>query len=101
MIRGFEDAVLGMNVGESKTIRITPEQAYGPYRKELVITVPKSQLPADVKPQVGQRFQLSEPGGRVVGATVTKVSPTSITLDRNHQLAGKTLVFDIQLEEIL
>ncbi len=101
VIPGFEQAVIGMQPGESKTVVIPPDQAYGPYYDELVMVVDRDRLPPDWEPQVGQQFPLTQPDGRVVWATVIDVSESSITLDANHQLAGKELTFDITLVEII
>jgi len=101
VIPGFEQAVIGMQPGESKTVVVPPDQAYGPYRDELVMVTDRDHLPPDWEPQVGQQFPLTQPDGRVVWATVIDVSESSITLDANHHLAGKELTFDITLVEII
>ena len=101
VIPGFEQAVIGMQLGESKTVVIPPDEAYGPYRDELVMVMDRDQLPPDWEPQVGNRFPLTQPDGQVIWATVIDVSESSITLDFNHHLAGKELTFDITLVEII
>ena len=100
VIPGFEQAVVGMDLNETKTVKIPEGKAYGPHREELVAEVDRSQLPADLKPEIGQQLQGSQPDGQVVVATVTDVSESSVTLDANHPLAGKDLTFDIQLVAI-
>lgn len=101
VIPGFEQAVLGMNPGESKTIRIPTDEAYGTRREEMVMVVDRNQLPADLNPEVGQQLQRSQPDGQTIVVTVTEVSKSSVTVDANHPLAGKDLTFDIQLVEVV
>jgi peptidylprolyl isomerase len=100
VIPGFNDAVIGMKVGEKKTITIPPEEAYGPHNEQMVITIPRSQFPPDMELTVGQQIQSQQPGGRIMRATVLELSPDSVKIDANHPLAGKTLTFDIELVEI-
>jgi peptidylprolyl isomerase len=101
MIPGFEQGILGMKLGESKTITIPPEQAYGPYYDDRVWVVDRAQLPPGLEPEVGQQLQTTGAQGQPIRVTVTDVSETTITVDANHQLAGKTLTFEIQLVAIL
>ncbi|MEC4817576.1 MAG: peptidylprolyl isomerase [Scytonema sp. PMC 1069.18] len=100
IIAGFEQAVLGMNVGESKTATIPADQAYGPRQSELVVNVERNQLPPDLQLEVGQQLQIQQAPGQFIPVVVTDVSNEKVTLDANHPLAGKDLVFDIQLMEI-
>ncbi len=101
VIPGFEQAVVGMNSGESKTTKVSADKAYGPHRKEMVLVIERSQLPVDLKPKVGQQLQSRQADGRTIRVMVTDVSESSVTLDANHPLAGKDLTFDIQLVEIV
>ena len=101
VIPGFEQAVVGMMPGESKTQKIPMEEAYGPYRSEMVIEVSRQQLPADLQPEVGQQLQVQQPNGQAVPVFVTEVTDATVTLDANHPLAGEDLTFDIQLVEIV
>lgn len=101
VIPGFEQAVLGMAPGESKTQKIPMEEAYGPYREEMVIEVSRQQLPADLEPEVGQQLQVQQPNGQAVPVFVTEVTDATVTLDANHPLAGEDLTFDIELVEIV
>jgi peptidylprolyl isomerase len=101
VIPSFEQAVVGMNPGESKTTKIPADKAYGPHREELVLAVDRNQFPVDLKPEVGQRLQNRQADGRTIVVTVTDVSESSVTLDANHPLAGEDLTFDVQLLEIL
>jgi peptidylprolyl isomerase len=100
VIKGFEKGVTGMAVNEKKTINIPVDEAYGPHRKEMIMEVPKNQFPADIKPEVGQKLQLRQQNGQMMVVTVAKVTDENISLDANHHLAGKPLVFDLELVEI-
>ena len=101
VIAGFELAVAGMSQGESKTATIAPEHGYGPRRENLIAVVERSQLPAHLDPSPGQQFSVEQENGQRVTVTVTAVSESTITMDANHELAGKTLIFDLELVEIL
>ncbi len=101
IIPGFEQAVVGMNPGESKTIKILTDDAYGPHREEMVLVIDRNQLPVDLIPEVGQQLQSRQPDGQIIVVTVIAVSESSVTVDANHPLAGKDLTFDIQLVEIV
>ena len=100
VIPGFDTAVTGMAVGESKSVRIEPDEAYGPRHEQLVQQVPRSALPDDLEPQVGMGLQSQSPDGQVMMLTVTAVEDENITVDANHPLAGQALNFDIELVEI-
>ena len=100
MIKGFDAAVDGMEVGDTKTAEIPAAEAYGEARQDLIFDVPKSNLPEDLKPEVGQQLAMSQPNGQQVPVTVKEVEEDKVIIDANHQLAGKDLIFDIQLVEI-
>jgi peptidylprolyl isomerase len=100
IIPGFEKAVLGMKVGEKKTVTIPVNEAYGPHRDELVMEISREELPSGMTPQVGQQLQAEGGDGSTVVATITKISDTTVTLDANHPLAGKDLTFKIELVKI-
>ncbi|GAA0893363.1 peptidylprolyl isomerase [Fulvivirga kasyanovii] len=100
MIAGFDKAVTGMKVGDTKTANIPSDEAYGERNDEMVVEVPKAQLPADLKPEVGQQLAMQQPNGQSIPVVVTKVEADTIEIDANHPLAGKDLVFDIELVEI-
>ena len=100
MIPGFEQAVYGLKVGQSKTVTIPVEEAYGPHDDELVLVIGREQLPAGVNPEVGQGLQMQTTDGRTVTVPVIEVSEETITVDANHPLAGKDLTFEIELVEI-
>lgn len=101
IIPGFEQAVIGMNPGESKTTNVSMDEAYGPHRKENLLEVNREHFPAHVEPKVGQQLQIPQQNGRRSIVTVANVSESSIILDANHPLAGKNLTFQIELIEIL
>jgi peptidylprolyl isomerase len=100
LIPGFEEAVMGMNAGDSKTTHIPVAQAYGEYRPEMVIEVERNQIPPELEPEVGQQLQIQQPTGQVVPVVITDISDSSVRLDANHPLAGEDLIFDIQLVAI-
>ena len=101
VIKGFDEAVIGMKIGEKKTVNIPFEEAYGPHMDELVFTFEKQSLPENLNPEIGQKLQLVTGDGKRVNVTIIAISETDITLDANHPLAGKNLVFEIELVEIL
>ena len=101
MIKGFDDAMPGMSVGEKKTINILPENAYGLKDEQSVIEFPISNIPAEMKLDVGMQLQLRNVVGQPFPVTVAEIKDDVIILDDNHSLAGKELVFDIELIEIV
>lgn len=100
LIPGFEQAVVGMSPGETKTTTIPAEQAYGPHHQEMVLVVERQRIPDDIPVEVGQRLQIQQQGGQVIPVMVTDISNAQVTLDANHPLAGQDLTFDIQLVSI-
>jgi peptidylprolyl isomerase len=100
IIPGFEQAVVGMSPGDSKTEHIPVDQAYGPHREEMVVVVDRAQMPKELEPEIGQQLQIQQPTGQSIPVVVTDVSTSEVTLDANHPLAGEDLTFDIQLVEI-
>lgn len=101
LIATFAQTIVGMTPGESRTITIPAEEAYGPYREEMIVVVDYSQFPADIKPQIGMELNVHQGDDMVVPVTVTGISDAGVTLDANHPLAGKDLTFDIELVEIV
>ncbi|MCZ7546984.1 MAG: peptidylprolyl isomerase [Anaerolineae bacterium] len=101
IIPGFEAAVVGMNPGDTKTITIPADEAYGAYDEELLLAVPREQFPADFDLEIDQQLQVRQRGGDVIVVTVHAITDTSVTLDANHPLAGENLTFDIELIEIV
>lgn len=100
VIPGFEQGVIGMETGDTKTITIPPEEAYGPRREELVVDVKGSDFPEHITPSVGQRLQISQPDGNVANVIIADIKEEMVTLDANHPLAGQALTFDIELVAI-
>lgn len=101
VIKGFEDAVIGLKVGEKKTVTIPAEDAYGSHDENLLIEIPKKNVPEGIDPEVGTRLQLVNQQGQRVHVVVTEILDDTIRLDANHPLAGETLVFDLEVIEIL
>lgn len=101
LIPGFEEAAVGMQPGEEKTVEIAAGEAYGDRRDDLVIPLEKDRLPEELDPSVGDRLQLREKSGQPVDVTVTEVTEEKVIVDANHPLAGRDLTFDIELIEIV
>ena len=101
VIPGFDAGVKGLALGESKTIHIPVEDAYGERVEEMVAQVPRGDLPPEMNPEVGQQLEVTQEDGQVFQVLVTEVTEETITIDANHPLAGQALNFDIRLEEIL
>jgi peptidylprolyl isomerase len=100
VIKGFEDAVIGMSEGESKTVTVAPEEAYGSRREDLVITLKRSQIPPGIELREGLHLQMRQQDGTVFNVMVSGLSEDQVTLDANHPLAGKDLTFEIEVVEI-
>ena len=100
-LRAIEQTVIGMEVGESRTISVQAHEAYGPRREEMVVVVDRQRFPEDVPPQIGMELDVHQADGKVYPVKVTDIKDLGVTLDANHPLAGKDLVFDIVLIEIL
>lgn len=100
VIEGFEKGVIGMERGSSKTVTIPPEEAYGSMNEELVAKVKKENFPENITPAIGEQLQLKQQDGNIVNVTITEIRGDTVTLDANHPLSGKTLIFDIELVEI-
>ncbi|WP_214020681.1 peptidylprolyl isomerase [Methanoculleus sp.] len=101
IIQGFEKAVVGMEPGEAKTATIQPEEAYGPHREDMTLTVDREQFPEEIDPEPGQQLQVQQPDGRAAVVVVSDVSESTVTLDANHPLAGQPLTFEIRLVDIV
>lgn len=97
VIPGLDVALPGMSVGEKKTVNIAADQAYGPRHEEGIQAVPKADFPPEIPLEVGLQLQMQTPDGRAMPVTITEISDTEVTLDANHQLAGKDLIFDIEI----
>lgn len=100
IIPGFQKGVIGMERGGSKTITVPPEEAYGPVQDGLIAKVKKENFPESITPVVGEQLQLKQRDGNNVNVTIKEIEGDTVTLDANHPLSGKTLIFDIELVEI-
>jgi FKBP-type peptidyl-prolyl cis-trans isomerase 2 len=99
VIPGFEQGVVGMEPGDSKTLNIPSDEAYGPHRPEGVFEIERSEIPPSIPLEEGMRLQANQ-GGRTVELMVVEIDESKVTLDGNHPLAGRDLTFDIQLVEV-
>ena len=100
VIPGFEEAVTGMEPGDSKTTEVEPEQAYGEHREDMVMEMERDQIPDDVDPEVGQQLQLRLENGQTVPVLITALGEDTVTIDANHPLAGRKLMFEIELIDV-
>ena len=101
VIKGFDEGVAGMEVGEKKTINIPVEEAYGPRSEDMLIEFPKDRFPEDVAIEEGMQLMMSNGSGQNIPVIVTEIKENSVILDANHPLAGEDLIFDIELVEIV
>src|SRR5215210_6090262 len=101
VIKGFDDGVTGMAVGEKKTISIPVEEAYGPKNAEMLVEMPKDKFPDDMEIEIGMPLMMSNEEGQNFQVTVAEIKEASVILDANHPLAGQDLVFDLELVEIV
>ena len=100
VIKGFDEGVKGMSVGEKRTVEIGVQDAYGEKSQDLLIEFPKEQFPADMNPEVGQQLMMSNGSGQSFPVVIKEVREDSVLLDANHPLAGQDLIFNIELVEI-
>jgi FKBP-type peptidyl-prolyl cis-trans isomerase 2 len=100
IIPGFDDGVKGMEVGETREIAVDPDQAYGPYREEMVLVLPRSAFPPDANPSVGLGIEVQSPTGESHLFRIIEIDGDRVTLDGNHLLAGETLHFNVRLLSI-
>jgi len=100
VIPGFDKAVIDMEPGQQKTVNIPVDEAYGERNQEALITVPRTEFPEDLNPEVGQQLQMSDEQGHVFQVVVADVAEDHVVLDANHPLAGEDLIFDISLVKI-
>lgn len=100
IIPGFEQALLGMQTGEKKSFDLTPDQAFGERRDELVHVIQKEQIPSDVKLEIGMQLALEGQQKEPVPAQVVDISESTVTLDTNHPLAGKDITFEVDVVEV-
>jgi FKBP-type peptidyl-prolyl cis-trans isomerase 2 len=100
MIKGFDEAVVGMVIGDKKTITLQPAEAYGERFDEMIIEFPRGNFPADLVPEVGMQLMMNNGAGQQFPVTIVELKEEVVVLDGNHMLAGKELVFDIEMVEI-
>ena len=100
LIPGFENALLGMEEGETKTVTIPPDQAYGHKLEDLIITLSKEDVPPHMEPEVGMMVQVATDDDEEFEAVISAVTDEGVTLDANHPLAGEALTFELELVEI-
>lgn len=101
IVPGFEESVIGMIPGEHKTAQIPADEAYGCHDEEMVVVLSREQFPEHIYPEIGQQLKFPREEGEMIVIMVTDISKSTVTLDGNHPLAGKDLIFDIELIEIV
>lgn len=101
VVQGFEEAVLGMQPGEKKTVVVQPEEGFGLYDESLIFEVDNHELPDGVIAQVGMEFDMVDEDGQEVSATVIDIKKDSVLIDANAPLAGKAVIYEIELLEIM
>ena len=101
VIKGLEEAVMGMKVGQSKSVNVPPDKAYGLRHEDWALDVPRNKMPDGIKAEAGVYLEIPREDGSSFTASVKHISESSVTLDFNHPLAGKELIFDVSLLEIV
>lgn len=101
VVQGFDEAVLGMELDETKTVTIPPEKAYGPRSDDFIADIPRKEFPADFTANVGDKLMITLGDGAQVPVVITRIDDEVVQIDGNMELAGKTLVFTITLVEIV
>jgi FKBP-type peptidyl-prolyl cis-trans isomerase 2 len=100
VIKGFDDALMDMKIGDKKTVQIPVDEAYGQRRDEMMMEYPKSDFPPDMQPVVGLELHMSDSAGNVFPVVIADVKGDVVVLDANHPLAGQDLIFDLELVSI-
>lgn len=100
VIKGFDEGVAGMSVGDKKTVHIPASEAYGQKDDNRIVEFPRENFPADLEPEVGMQLNMTNGAGQVIPVVIIGVGNESVTLDANHPLAGEDLIFDIELVDI-
>ena len=100
VIKGFDDAVIDMKVGDKKTVNIPVAEAYGERNEDMIITYPRSEFPDDMNPEIGMELQMGDDTGNVFPVVIIEVENDMVVLDANHPLAGEDLIFDIEVVTI-
>ena len=97
LIKGFENALMGMSLNEKKTFTLQPEEAYGNRDEELKTSIPRKEIPPGANPQVGQTVTLTSPEGQQIPGRIAEVNEKAVTIDLNHPLAGESLTFEVEV----
>lgn len=100
VIKGFDDAVMDMKPGDKKTVHIPVTEAYGERRDDMMMEYPKADFPAEMQPEVGMELQMGDEAGNVFPVVIVEVGDDVVVLDANHPLAGKDLIFEVELVSI-
>lgn len=100
VIKGFDEGVSGMSVGEKKTVHIPADEAYGQKDEDRIVEFPKANFPPDMEPEVGMQLNMTNGSGQVIPVIILEVGEETVILDANHPLAGQDLIFDIELVDI-
>jgi FKBP-type peptidyl-prolyl cis-trans isomerase 2 len=100
VIKGFDEGVSGMEVGQKKTIQIAVDDAYGQKEESMIVEFPRTNFPPELSPEIGMSLNMTNGSGQVIPVTIVDIKEDSVTLDANHPLAGQDLIFDIELVEI-
>jgi FKBP-type peptidyl-prolyl cis-trans isomerase 2 len=100
VIKGFDDGVTGMTVGDKKTLHIPADDAYGQKDETRLVEFPKANFPPDLQPEVGMQLSMTNGAGQVIPVVIQEVGEDNVMLDANHPLAGQDLIFDIELVDI-
>jgi len=100
VIKGFDDGVMGMTVGQKKTIEIPVDEAYGPRDPQAIVEFPIDRFPPNLQPEVGMQLAMNNGAGQQIPVTIVDVKPEFVVLDANHALAGQDLIFDLELVDI-
>ena len=101
LIPGFEKGIVGMQIGDKKTITVQPDDAYGERNHGLVVEIDKKDFPSDITPEVGMPLQVKQSDDNIINVMITEITEGSVIIDANHPLAGKPLVFDIELVDFV
>lgn len=97
VIKGFDDGVTGMSIGDKKTIHIPNAEAYGPVNEDMVVHFERAQIPADIPLEIGGTLNMHQDGGQVIPVVIREVTEEHVVLDANHPLAGQDLIFELEL----
>lgn len=100
VIKGFDDALIDMKEGDKKTVNIPVADAYGDRREDMVVEYPKQEFPEEMKPEVGMQLNMSDQQGNNFPVVITEIKDEVVILDANHPLAGKDLIFDLEVVSI-